>query len=108
VQTNDRVLYLDSSAIVKLVVQERETSALRGLLSDYPHRVSSILARVEVMRVARPRGQAAAVRAQLILRTLSTIAITDEIADVTGRLEPSSLRSLDALHLASAPPWPPS
>jgi uncharacterized protein len=102
VQTNDRLVYLDSSAIVKLIVDERETTALRGFLAGYPHRVSSILAKVEVMRAARSRGQPAAVRANLILQTLSIITITDEVAEIAGRLQPSTLRSLDALHVAAA------
>jgi uncharacterized protein len=102
VQTNDRLVYLDSSAIVKLIMDERETTALREFLAGYPHRVSSILAKVEVMRAARSRGQPAAVRANLILQTLSIITITDEVAEIAGRLQPSTLRSLDALHVAAA------
>src|SRR6266542_1398431 len=51
-----KLLYLDSSAIVKLVVPEVETKALRELLKSWPERVSSVVARIEVERVARRIG----------------------------------------------------
>jgi len=50
------LLYLDSSAIVKLVRRERETGALFELLAEWPERVSSDLARVEVPRAVRRSG----------------------------------------------------
>ena len=43
-------LYLDSSALVKLVLPEPETDALLQLLADWGERVSSSLAAVEVQR----------------------------------------------------------
>ena len=51
-----RSLYLDSSALIKLVFEEHETGALEAFLRDRPVRVSSSLARVEVMRAARTAG----------------------------------------------------
>ena len=47
------LLYLDSSALVKLVVAEPETPALLEFLARWPHRVSSALARVEVARAVK-------------------------------------------------------
>ena len=52
------LLYLDASAIVKLVVEEPESSALRDTLRNRPHRVSSALAVVEVHLAADPRSPA--------------------------------------------------
>ena len=54
---NPRPVYLDSSAVVKLVFEEAETPALEAFLIDRPVRVSSSLARIEVMRAARSRGR---------------------------------------------------
>jgi predicted nucleic acid-binding protein len=51
-----QLLYLDSSAIVKLITPEPETKILRELLRSWPERVSSVLARIEVERVARRIG----------------------------------------------------
>ena len=56
---NGALLYLDSSSVVKLVVQEQETSALQALLVKWPARISSALVRVEAPRVLR-RGSAPA------------------------------------------------
>jgi predicted nucleic acid-binding protein len=102
VPRNDSVVYLDSSAIVKLIIRERETESLRSFLQPHRNVVSSILAEVEVMRVSRFYGPATERRAQLILGSLSTIALSRDVAKVAGRLSPKELRSLDAIHLATA------
>lgn len=46
----ETLLYLDSSALVKLVLPERETAALRSILPRFAGLVSSALAEVEVYR----------------------------------------------------------
>ncbi len=96
-----RLLYLDSSAIVKLVVPEPETKAVRELMRSWPERVSSVVARIEVERVARQIGPGAVRRARTIL---SRIALVDLDEDVVQRaaLDPVELRTLDAIHLATA------
>jgi predicted nucleic acid-binding protein len=47
------MIYLDSSAIVKLVVRERESTALRRFLRSYRDRISCSLAGTEVPRAVR-------------------------------------------------------
>jgi len=47
---NSTLLYLDSSGLVKLVRAQAETTRLFGFLQDWPLRVSSVIARVEVLR----------------------------------------------------------
>ncbi len=96
-----RLLYLDSSAIVKLVVPEPETKAVRELMRSWPERVSSVVARIEVERVARQIGPGAVRRARTIL---SRIALVDLDEDVVQRaaLDPVELRTLDAINLATA------
>jgi predicted nucleic acid-binding protein len=102
VQRNDSVVYLDSSAIVKLITEERETEALRTFLQSYRHLVTSILAEVEVTRASHLYGPAAKQQAESVLRTLSMIDMTRAVTSIAGILQPPALRSLDAIHLATA------
>ena len=96
-------LYLDSSAVIKLVFEEAETSALEAFLRDRPLRVSSSLARVEVMRVARTVGEPLVSRhADDVLSALTLIAPDAALLAAAANLDPLSLRALDAIHLATA------
>lgn len=96
------VIYLDSSAIVKLVVREAESAALRRFLRRRPTRVSSALARVEVVRAVRLQGPEAQARAHAVLARIRLLRIDDDVLSLAAILEPALLRSLDAIHLASA------
>ena len=95
-------VYLDSSAIVKLVVHEPESAALRRFLRTQPERASCALARTEVLRAVRPLGPAAVSRARRVLRRIDLIRLDDSLLDAAGVLDPRILRSLDAVHLAAA------
>jgi hypothetical protein len=95
-------VYLDSSALVKLVVREPESSALRRYLRRRPRRVSCALARVEVVRAVRPQGGAAVTRARGVLERLNLLRLDDPLLDAAAQLDGASLRSLDAIHLAAA------
>ena len=95
-------IYLDSSAVVKLVVREAESNSLRGFLRDHPVRVSSALARVEVVRAVRSQGSEAQRRANELLGRVRLLRLDDEVLTAAGILAPGVLRSLDAIHLASA------
>jgi len=96
------VVYLDSSALVKLVVSEPESSALRRYLGGEPGRASCALARVEVVRAVRGHGAAAITRARRLLQRLNIVQIDEELLDAAAALDPRVLRSLDAIHLAAA------
>ena len=96
------MVYLDSSALVKLVVVEPESAVLRRYLSDEPERASCVLARVEVVRAVRGHGAAALARARRVLHRLHLVQIDDELLDAAAALDPGVLRSLDAIHLAAA------
>jgi predicted nucleic acid-binding protein len=96
------MVYLDSSALVKLVVAERESAALRRYLRKEPQRASCALARVEVLRAVRPHGAAAVTRARRLLRRLDLIQLDDELLENAATLDSGVLRSLDAIHLAAA------
>ena len=95
-------IYLDSSAIVKLAVREPETDALLVYLRTKPVRVSSALAKVEVLRALLAIGTEAQRRGEVALEVIELIAITDSVLEGAGRLFPAGLRSLDAIHLATA------
>ena len=96
-------LYLDSSAFVKVVVEEAESSALRAFLAaGGARRVSSALLRTEALRAVRHLGPDALATAREGLRRVDLVGIDDRILDVAGILEPRVLRTLDAIHLATA------
>ena len=97
-------LYLDSSALVKLVLPEPETDALLDLLGDWEDRVSSALAAVEVIRAARRASSSEPVhrRAQRVVEGVHLVTIDDEVLEIAAGLAPESLRTLDAIHVASA------
>jgi predicted nucleic acid-binding protein len=100
---NPRPLYLDSSAVVKLVFEEAETPALEAFLIDWPVRVSSSLARIEVMRAARSVGDGLVSRhANQVLAAITLIAPDAALLADAADLDPISLRALDAIHLATA------
>lgn len=98
------LLYLDSSALVKLVVAEPETPALLEFLAERPHRVSSVLARVEVLRAVKRTRASPAVRrrAVRVLARVALIRIDDPVLAAAARVAPPELRTLDAIHLATA------
>ncbi|MGB7805301.1 MAG: type II toxin-antitoxin system VapC family toxin [Actinomycetota bacterium] len=93
--------YLDSSAIVKLIAREPETAALvEGVRTDQDV-VSSELAVTEVIRaVARVGG--GTTRAASVLNALALVPIDGAILRDAASLKPRSLRTLDAIHLATA------
>jgi uncharacterized protein len=97
-----RLTYVDSSAIVKLVVAEPESKALRRYLSRRQPLVSSALARTEVARALIPGGREAVTRGEDVLRRIQLLRINDRVLHDAGGMQPADLRSLDAIHLASA------
>ena len=97
------MIYFDTSALTKLVVKEPESDALVTWLDqrlDLP-KGSSMLCRTELPRAVRMGGDIAYLRAQLILGDLLQIPLTPDLLDAAGSL-PGPLRSLDAIHLATA------
>jgi uncharacterized protein len=95
------VAYLDSSALVKLIAREPETTALRQELARWPRRVSSSLAAIEVTRTAQRLGPRATPLAPRVLAGLQLLAI-DPIVPMAMHIGGTLLRSLDAIHLATA------
>ena len=94
--------YLDSSTIVKLAVREPESLALRRYLRRRQPLVSSALARTEVLRALLPAGDEAVTRGRTVLQRIDLVRVNDRILNAAGVLRPPPLRSLDAIHLATA------
>ena len=94
--------YLDSSAIVKLAIREPESAALRRYLRRRRPLVSSALARTEVLRALLPAGDEALARGRSVLQRLDLVRVNDRVLTAAGVIQPPGLRSLDAIHLATA------
>jgi len=94
--------YLDTSAFVKLLTAEAESEALRRFLRAQPTQVSSTLLDVEAHRVAARLGTVAAARTAQLLAGIALTPITPEVRSLARTIPPLSLRSLDAIHLATA------
>jgi predicted nucleic acid-binding protein len=97
--------YLDASALVKLATKEAESDALRHELAGYRDRLTSRLATVEVPRALARRGPETAATASDVaqaLEVVTVIELDEGVASIAAGLEPVTLRSLDAIHLASA------
>lgn len=98
----ERFTYVDSSAIVKLAVAEPESRALSLYLSRRKPLITSALARAEVARALLHLGPKAVRRGDDVLRRIQLLRINDRVLTVAGGMQPADLRSLDAIHLASA------
>jgi predicted nucleic acid-binding protein len=98
----ERLTYLDSSAIVKLAEVAPETPALRQYLRRRRPYISSALARTEVMRALLPRGPEAVRRGNEVLLNIDLVRVNDRVLHLAGELSPPTLRTLDAIHLATA------
>jgi predicted nucleic acid-binding protein len=99
----DAIIYLDASALVKLIFEEPETSGLAAFLRAWPARVSSSVASVEVLRTAQLVNDDLVIGdARRIMAHMHLIRPDDVLLAAATRLEPASLRALDAIHLATA------
>jgi uncharacterized protein len=98
------VIYLDTSAFVKLIRGERETSALQAFLRERPEAplVSSALLVVETRRAVLREDPGQLPRADLLLTRIDQVDITRAVLEAASRLPDPALRSLDAIHLATA------
>ena len=95
--------YVDTSALIKLVVEEDETTALMGWLgAEERTAVSCDLARTELVRATRRAAPDQMGRARQVLDGLILTEVTTAVFEAAGRLDPKIVRSLDAIHLAAA------
>jgi uncharacterized protein len=95
--------YIDTSAYVKLVLREPEHTALQRALERWPARISSVLLRVEAERACARYGEQPWVqRAHAGLRAVSLLPLDERVVVAAAGLRPAGLRTLDAIHLATA------
>jgi predicted nucleic acid-binding protein len=95
-------VYVDSSALVKLVVSEAESDALRRYLDTADQPISSILATVEVARAAGRVATGSEADVAAVFDAVAIVSLDARIAARAAALAPASLRSLDSIHLATA------
>jgi predicted nucleic acid-binding protein len=98
------VIYLDSAAVVKLVHAEAESQALRGWLGDHSSLswVSSVLVEVETVRALARHAPAAVSRLPQVLDLMVLVEISSEVRALAQTVTPPAVRTLDAIHLATA------
>jgi hypothetical protein len=97
------IAYVDSSALLKLVVSEGETAALEADLATRDGLVTSSIAVVECHRAARRAGDRRILqRTELVLESVYLLDLTPVVLERASTLRPVAIRSLDAIHLASA------
>jgi predicted nucleic acid-binding protein len=99
---NAEAWYLDSSAVVRTVIEEPESRALMRWLAGKEWLTACDLARVEVVRAVRVSNPDAVPRARKAVATLTMVRLDDDVFETAANLEPPFLRSLDAIHLAAA------
>ena len=97
-----RILYLDASAIVKLVVREAETETLVRHINGAAL-ITSEISEVEVPRAVflRTADETSVRHAEAVLGRFGLITVDDELRRDAARMRPADLRTLDAIHLAS-------
>jgi predicted nucleic acid-binding protein len=98
------MIYLDSSALVKLALTEPESDALITYLTERSDQavVSSALHRTEVLRAIWAAEPGALTRGVRLVRRIGRVALSTEVLDNAATLPPQRLGSADAIHLASA------
>jgi uncharacterized protein len=98
------VIYLDSSALLKLLFEEPESGALTSWMSEHAATpmVTSELAKIEVIRATRRLDTAVVPAARALVSQLDLIRLSSTLIDAAADVGGPSLRSLDAIHLASA------
>lgn len=96
-----RLAYVDASALVKLIHVETDSGAFHRWYVEAERVVTSRVGIIEVDRAARRRTHDADRRAH-VLRTIDVIELDPVIGAAAGRLVPPVLRTLDAIHVASA------
>ncbi|MGH8980602.1 MAG: type II toxin-antitoxin system VapC family toxin [Acidimicrobiales bacterium] len=98
------MIYLDSSALMKLVCEEPETEALRDWLVSQPEVpvVTSELGRAEILRASRRAEARASTEARAVIADADLVSLDRGVQDLACEIGDPPLRTLDALHLASA------
>lgn len=98
------MIYLDSSALLKLLITETESASFAQWLDRNAAQrfVGSSLVWVEVRRACRRYAPDALLRVPAVLAEVGMVPLADDVLAAAGDLTDPTLRSLDAIHLATA------
>src|SRR5579859_244038 len=98
------MIYLDSSAVVKLVHAEPESAALRAWLDERAETgwISSVLAEIESFRALARYAPQAVIRLHPVLDQIDLIDMSPRVRNLAQSVRPVTVRSLDAIHLGTA------
>jgi predicted nucleic acid-binding protein len=98
------VIYVDTSALLKEVLAEPDSPALRDYLEQHPSEnlVSSVLLTVEMRRAVQRGDSRLLPRADLVLVRVSQVDLSAAVVEMAGRFPDPGLRSPDAIHVATA------
>lgn len=94
--------YFDSSAIVKLILAETESAAVRSWAASQRYLITCDLARVEVPRAVRSVAAAGVAEVLNALLPFEFVTLDQAVYERAATIEPLSLRTLDAIHIAAA------
>jgi uncharacterized protein len=96
--------YADTSAVIKLLVEERDSKAFAAFYDAHADAewVSSALLRIELTRAVARVAPALLPEARDLLLAFSCVAIDDDVVEGAVNEPDRGLRSLDAIHLATA------
>ena len=94
--------YLDSTALAKLVLRERESPNLREYLKKSTMMLTSAISEVELCRAAARGPAGAGIAARRVLTVVSQVGVTRDVLKSAATAMPTTLKSLDAIHLATA------
>jgi predicted nucleic acid-binding protein len=96
------LIYLDTSALLKLITPEEHSEALAAFVDARVDFTSSTLLAVEARRDALRRAPQTLPRVDVFLSGVELIAMSTVVVENASRLPDPGLRSLDAIHLATA------
>jgi predicted nucleic acid-binding protein len=98
-----QALYIDTSAIIKLIIEEPESEALENFIASTDSQLaSSEIAEIETVRTLLKRAPDRLADCHQVLERLILLPISPPIRLRAEYVRPTALRSLDAIHLASA------
>jgi len=93
-------LYLDTSALGRVLLAEPDARAVLTAMGGFERLVSSRLLALELRRLAMRRGRAA--QAEAMLAGVALLEVGERVMSEADTIPPASVRSLDAIHLATA------
>lgn len=94
------LVYVDTSALGRSLLEEPDKPAIEHALETFASRISSSLLRVELRRLGLRRGMLD--RVEPLLAGISLIPLDEQILTAAETLTPSTVATLDAIHLATA------